>query len=249
MIAATTTMAARYDDGELATITDYVTRATPVLREETLRLRSGSTGDDAVDEVALPGVGTRNATIRFVNGATRLTVVAEPGLEQLFTGRFGGGRPTTREDGDTVVVQYRRSPFAHFRTRGDIKLDADRRWRIDISGGFANSTFDLQNTIVDDVEVKGGIASVDLNLPRPQGTTKVEIRGGVHAVTISRPADVPARVTVKGDASNLVLDGQRLRAVGGGADLRSEHTPGVDQLEVIVRGGASSLSIVTRPPM
>ena len=71
----------------------------------------------------------------------------------------------------------------------------------------------------------------------------------MHAVTISRPADVPAHVTVKGGASNLVLDDQRLRAVGGGADLHSEHPRGDDQLEVIVRGGASSLSIVTRPPM
>jgi DNA-binding MarR family transcriptional regulator len=249
MITATSAMASRYDDSELATITDYVTRSTPMLREETLRLRAGDDlASEAVDDVAVRGAGVRDATIRFVNGAVRLQLVAEPGRPQLFSAQFRGGTPTTREDGDTVVVQYRRSPFAHFRTSGDIVLDADRQWRVEVNGGLAHSTFDLRDTVVDAFTVRGGVSGVDLHLPRPRGATTVEVKGGMSAVTITRPDDVPARVRIKGGASNLVLDEQRFRAVGGTIDLRSAHAEGGDHLEVVVVGGVSSLSVVTRPP-
>jgi DNA-binding MarR family transcriptional regulator len=250
MISASNVLAERYEDAELATIIDYVTRATPLLREETFRLRAGSLTEgaseqpDDVAEVALPGVGTREGTLRFVNGAARLTVVAEAGQRQLFTAQFRGGRPTTREEGDTVVVQYRRSPFAHFRTSGTITLDADRRWRVEVKGGIANSTFDLRDTTVDSVTVHGGVSSVDLHLPRPASITTVEVRGGMSAVTITRPSGVPARVTIRGGASNLVIDGQRFGAIGGHTDLRSAHPAGDTQLDIVLRGGASSVSVI-----
>jgi hypothetical protein len=197
-----------------------------------------------VSEVALPGVGTREGTLRFVNGAARLTVVADTGQRELFTAQFRGGRPTIREDGDTVVVQYRRSPFAHFRTSGTITLDAHRRWRVEVNGGVANSTFDLRNTTVDSVSVHGGVSSVDLHLPRPANATSVEVRGGMSAVSITRPPDVPVHVTIKGGASNLVIDDQRFGAIGGRVDLRSPHPAGDAQLDVVLRGGASSLSVI-----
>jgi DNA-binding MarR family transcriptional regulator len=253
MLSASAQMATRYDDDQLATIIDYVTRATPMLLEETLRLRAGAadpggTLDDAVDEVAVQGTGAREATLRFVNGAARLTVVTASTDGSLFHGKFHGGRPTTRQDRDTVVVQYRRAPFAHFRTSGTITLDADRRWHVEIHGGLAHSTFDLRDTDVASVTVRGGISSLELQLPRPVGTTTVDIAGGVNAVTISRPDDVSAHVTINGGATNLVVDSQRFRAVGGGVDLRSRQ-PGSDgELEVSVRGGARSLSVVARPP-
>jgi hypothetical protein len=252
MLSASAAMAARYDDDQLAAIIDYVTRSTPMLHEETLRLRAGigtegTPTDDDVDEVAVRGAGAPEATLRFLNGAARLTVVTSSTDGSLFTAKFHGGRPTTREEGDTVVVQYRRSPFAHFRTSGTITLDADRRWHVEIQGGLAHSTFDLRDTDVASVTVRGGISSLELQLPRPVGTTTVDVTGGVNAVTITRPDGVPAHVTINGGAANLVLDAQRFRAVGGGVDLRSAPGDADEGLEVRVRGGARSLSVVTRP--
>jgi DNA-binding MarR family transcriptional regulator len=253
MIASSTAMATRYDDDQLAAITDYVTRSTPMLREETLRLRDlaseSSDAVDDVDEVVMAGSGSADATLRIVSGAARLAVVAQPDQPQLFSAQFWGGRPTTRQEGDTVIVQYRRSPFGRFRTRGTVTLAADRRWRIDTAHGLANCTFDLTRTTIDSFSHTGGMSSVDLALPRPRGVMRVDIRGGVHAVTISRPSGVAASVSVKGGAANLVLDDKRFGAIGGGIELESDGATGTqDRLEVVIRGGSSSLSVVTRPP-
>jgi hypothetical protein len=147
------------------------------------------------------------------------------------------------------VVQYRRSPFGHFRTRGTVTLDADRRWRVETEGGLANCVFDLRDTAVDGITIAGGMSSVELALPRPTGAVSVEIRGGVHAVTITRPEGTAAAVDIKGGASNLVIDSQRMGSMGGRTSLRSEGYAGNDsRVEVTVRGGASSLSVVTEAP-
>jgi DNA-binding MarR family transcriptional regulator len=253
MLSASSELAARYDDDQLATIIDYVTRATPMLHEETLRLRDGLGARAVADEepgdaVALHGSGAPEATLRFVNGAARMTVVAARGGQSLVSAQFRGGRPTMREAGDTVTVQYRRSPFAHFRTSGTITLDADRRWHIEINGGLAHSTLDLRETDVASVSVKGGISSIELHLPAPAGRTTVDVVGGVNAMTITRPDGVPARVRINGGATNLVLDDQRFRAVGGEVHLASPQQSTGDAVEVSVRGGSRSLSVVKRPP-
>jgi hypothetical protein len=181
-----------------------------------------------------------------VHGAARLSVTARPGQDQLFSAQWWGSRPTTREDGGIVVVQYRRSPFGHFRTRGEVVLDAAARWTLDLHGGLAGSRFDLQEARVAAVAVHGGTSTCDLVLPRPDGELVVEIRGGVHATTITRPAGVPARVTISGGASNLVLDGQRFGAIGGRFDVQTDGYGDAEaRLLVAVNGGSSSLSIVT----
>jgi hypothetical protein len=145
-----------------------------------------------------------------------------------------------------VLVQYRRSPFGHFRTRGEIVLDAAARWTLEVRGGLANSTFDLQSARVAGVALQGGLSTCELMLPRPDGELTVEIRGGVHAMTITRPAGVPARVTIRGGASNLVLDDQRFGGIGGRTDIQTDGYGDAEaRLHVAVHGGSSSLSIVT----
>jgi DNA-binding MarR family transcriptional regulator len=245
---ASAVMTQRYTNDDLAIIADYMTRSVPVLREETLRLRDPlplSAAD--VDDVVVPGTSAPQATLRFVNGAARLTIDTAENQRDLFTAKFQGGRPTTRQEGDAVIVQYRRSPLAHFRTRGTITLDAARTWSIETAQGLANCSFDLAGTTVDSFRNIGGMSSVDIALPRPQGVLRVDIRGGVHAVTISRPAGVAATVSIKGGAANLVLDAKRFGAIGGGIEIESDGAASAeDRVEVAVRGGSSSLSVVTR---
>jgi hypothetical protein len=64
-------------------------------------------------------------------------------------------------------------------------------------------------------------------------------------MTVVRPDGVATRVRVDGGAVNLVLDDQRLRAVGGKAELHSASAPTGEQLDIRVHGGARSLSVVT----
>ena len=253
MLESSTSLYSRYDDEDLAVITDWIVRSTPMLREETLRLRdrvehaADATHEaDRGDAIAFGDVARRDATLRIAHGAARLVVTARPGQAQLFSAQWWGSRPTTREDGDTVLVQYRRSPFGHFRTRGDVVLDATARWTLDLQGGLANSQFHLREARVAGVDIRGGSSTCELQLPRPQGEMTVDIRGGVHAMSITRPAGVPARVTIRGGASNLVLDDQRFGAIGGRTDIQTDgYADAETRLLINVHGGSSSLSVTT----
>src|SRR5690606_12064284 len=118
MLRATDELHARYRTDELATITDWLVRCAPLLREETLRLRDGeltaeraASTDEPPKQSAVGEAGRVGATLRVANGARRLTVVARADQPQLFAARWWGSSPTVRHDGDTVTVQYRRSPF------------------------------------------------------------------------------------------------------------------------------------------
>lgn len=254
MLRATDQVNARYGDDELAIITDWLVRSTPMLREETLRLRDGrsaaraTSGDDAPKSAAVGEAGRVAATLRITHGARRLTVVARPDQPQLFAARWWGSNPTVRHDGDTVTVQYRRSPFGHFRTRGEVVLDAAPCWSIELQGGITHSELDLRSTKVDRVSISGGMSTVDIHLPAPDTTQVVEMIGGARVVTITRPPGVPARVVVNGGASNLVLDDRRIGSAGGRTELQTDgYETAHARLEVRLRGGSSSLSIVTRP--
>jgi DNA-binding MarR family transcriptional regulator len=257
MRRATEQMCDRYSDEELAVITDFATRAVPVLREESLRMRESDPNDAGTvsGSHAVGHAGTRNATLRIQHGAARLSIVAALGQPELFSAQWWGARPTVKQEADgagaVVTVQYRRSPFGHFRTRGQVVLDAGSRWQVEINGGCAHSRFDLSATRVERVTFNGGTSSLDIDLPAATGRQLVEINGGAHAVTITRPAGVPTRLVVNGGASNLVLDDQRFGGVGGRTELHDTTAGnGNDQpsLEVRVRGGASSLSVIRRPP-
>ena len=168
MIAATTTMATRYDDSELATITDYITRATPMLREETLRLPRRR------DRRTTPSTRWRSrasarATPRSAssNGATRLTVVAEPGPRAALHApgsEVVGRRRARTATTSSCSTGVRRSP-----TSAPAATSRSTRTGVGASTSAAGSRTapsTSQNTIVDDVSVKGGISSVDLQPAR-----------------------------------------------------------------------------------
>ena len=62
---------------------------------------------------------------------------------------------------------------------------------------------------------------------------------------IRRPSGTAAQISVRGGASNLVFDAQRLGAVGGSTRL---STPGwdaaPDRWSIELTGGASDLSVI-----
>jgi hypothetical protein len=248
MLAASRELYRRYGDDELAVVVDFATRTVPLLREETLRLRDVASDEQAsAVPASASSAGIDRATLRFTRGVARLEVDAVRDLGELYRASWHGAAPAVRWHDGVLNVQYRRSPFAHFRTGGALTIDAGPRWTVEVNGGVAHAVFDLRDTRVESLTINGGASSVDIHLPAPDGRLELRVNGGTNAVTITRPAGVPARARVKGGAANLVLDAQRLGAVGGGTDLRSDgYERATDSVDVQVRGGARSLSIIHR---
>jgi hypothetical protein len=185
--------------------------------------------------------------------AAHLTVRADPAMTDLYRASFESPGPTVRSQGGTVTVNYPRLAWlTDLRSllgpppSGEVVLNGSIPWHIRVRGGTAHASFDLGELILYALELGGGASQVELILPTPTGTVPVRVVGGVHDLTILRPAGVAARIHVGHGAKGLTLDDQHFGAVGGSTRWQS---PGYDQTgdryDIAVAGGAATLTLHT----
>jgi hypothetical protein len=158
---------------------------------------------------------------------------------------FEGATPEVKVEDGVVTIRYpRRVWFLDGSQRGaEVSLNTAIPWRILIQGGASDVTAELGGLDLAGLEMKGGQSMIRLNLPVPTAVVPIRISGGASEISIRRPADVAARVHLKGWASEFVFDEQRFSNLGNDVHLHTPGykgmTPGYD-IEV-----ASSVSMVT----
>jgi hypothetical protein len=76
-------------------------------------------------------------------------------------------------------------------------------------------------------------------LPAPAGTVPVRVAGGVHHLTVVRPAGVAVRVRVGHGAGRPTLDGQHVGAIAGSTGWHSPDYPSSDG-QLVARKGFST---------
>jgi hypothetical protein len=187
--------------------------------------------------------------LRFLSGASNLTVHADPSIADLYRARFEGTAPGVRVEGGAVAIKYPRTlhPFDWRKRGADVVLNGSIPWGIGISGGLSRLEADLSRLRLDHFEVEGGASRVELLLAEPSGTVSIRFDGGVSDVTVRRPEGVAVRVLVGGGASNFTLDDQHFGAIGGQTRLESpDYAGATDRYEITITGGASNLTIDAR---
>ena len=234
-----------YEDRDLALFVDFMRKANAFTREEIARVRAASGGNDA-DEYSAPLGSVVSGRLVFANGAARVTLRADPTMDDLYRARFEGAPPNIDVVGGTVT--FRRSKrftlFGSRRHSEDVTLNASVPWEIEVRGGAAQIEADLAGLGLSSFVLKGGVSELDLTLPEPSGVIPVCLSGGASKVDIRRPAGVEARMDLKGGASKLAFDVQSFDAVGGTVRLRSTGYDGAaDRYEIEVSGGASEVTI------
>ena len=236
-------LAARYDDGQLALLVDFLKHGNAIAREEILRLRESPAGEGGITSAPLGEV--ESGRMVFPTGAFRLVLRADAEKTALYQARFEGATPEVKVEDGVVTIRYpRRLWFLVGSQRAaEVSLNAAIPWRILIQGGAYDLTAELTGLDLAGLEMKGGQSMIHLNLPVPSAVVPIRISGGASEITIRRPAGVDARVHLKGWASAFVFDEQRFSNVGNDVRLQTPGykglTPGYD-IEV-----ASSVSMVT----
>jgi hypothetical protein len=211
------------------------------------------TSDRADRQLAAPLGQVTSGRLVVKPAAAHLTVSGDPKMTDLYRASFESPAPTVRVQGGTVTVHYPRMAWlTDLRALlapppgGEVTLNGTIPWHIRVRGGTAQTSFDLSDLILYALELGGGVSQVELILPTPAGTVPVRVAGGVHDLTILRPAGVAARVQVGHGARRLTLDDQHLGAVGG---TTSWQSPGYDQAgdryDIAVSGGANTLILHT----
>ena len=168
-------------------------------------------------------------------------------IKDLYRASFDGKRPqvTVGANGE-VDVQYK--GFSWFGARdvaSQMTLTTAVPWSVEIRRGVSHLTADLRELQISSIEITGGASESELALLRPRGSSTLRLSGGASRLVIRRPRGTAVQISVRGGASHLVFDAQRLGAVGGPTRL---STPGwdaaPDRWSIEVRGGASDLSVI-----
>ncbi len=187
--------------------------------------------------------------LRFLSGASNVTVHTDPSTADLYRARFEGMVPGVRVEGGAVAVEYPWTlhPFDWRKRGADVVLNGSIPWEIGFGGGLSRVHADLSGLRLDSFSASGGVSRVELLLAEPSGKVSIRFDGGASHVTIRRPKGVAACVLVGGGASKLALDDQHFGAIGGETRLESpDYAGATDRYEITITGGASNVTIEGR---
>jgi predicted transcriptional regulator len=238
-------LASRYDDGQLALLLEFVATANAVYGEEIYRLREEpAAGGDGGRSATLEGV--ERGTFIFSSWASRLVLRGDAGIAELYRAHFKGTVPEVRVDGGTVTIRYPRRLRTLFGSNheAEVALNTAVPWRIELRNGASETTVDLRSLTLAGLDIRGGAATVTVELPRPIGTVSVKIAGGASGITINRPPGVEVSIRLKGWAAHLTFDEQTFDALGTDGRLQSPgYAEATRRYDIEVDGGASHVTV------
>jgi DNA-binding MarR family transcriptional regulator len=230
-----------YSDEQLGFLLDFLTRGAALLREETARMRSeaGVRSVGAPGEFSSPLGALKSARLRFMAGASKVTLRADARMPQLYVARFEGKVPTVKEEGGTISVQYPRFSLMDWRKQAaEISLNGTISWQLELKGGVSRLDAELGALRLEGLELTGGASDVVVRLPPASGTVPIRIIGGASDLTLHLPAGAVARLQVKGGVSKLAFQDHRLGAVGGLLNLESpDYKSAADSFSACYLGG------------
>lgn len=240
------TLISGYDERDIALILDFMRRANDITEEEIARIRAASRGDDG-NEFSRPLGSVKSGRLVFANGASRLTLRAASGMDDLYRASFEGTSPQAEVRDGTVTFRYPRrfQLFGDWREHTEeVTLNAAIPWEVEVRGGAARTEVDLSGLELSSFVLKSGVSDLALTLPEPSGTVPIRLSGGASKVTMRRPAGAEARLKVKGGAATLTFDEQSFDVLGGKVQLQSPGFEGASaRYEIEISGGASELTV------
>lgn len=232
------------DDDTLATLARVVDAAAEHLfgGAEAMTAEGGAGPEDA-GRAPLDGVS--EGRLRFTSGVPQLELRGGR-IRDLYRASYDGRAPEVRVEDGTITFRYRGiSWFGAHGVGMQLTLTRAIPWTIEIRRGVSKLTADLTGLDVRAIEISGGASSSEITLPGPRGEAVLRVTGGANHVVVRRPRGVAVRALVRGGASSLAFDAQRLGAVGGTIRLES---PGwedaADRWSIELSGGASDLRVV-----
>jgi DNA-binding MarR family transcriptional regulator len=246
----------------------YLTAIADALERETQRLRVETHGGIIDDAYLAPrgdvtrarlvlhtgaprlnvGAAPFGQQVRMVaeTAATRLAVRAAADTDELIRASFVGPPPDVRTTDGTVTMRYRRRMLDVRSREIDAELNPAAAWWIVVENGITDLDLELAEVGVLGVEVNGGANHLRLWLPRPSGTVRIVVEGGISEGRIVRPAAVPVSLEAAGGVSQLEFDGQSRSSSGTPFRAKSRsYDRSPDRYEVEIGGGISSLVIET----
>jgi hypothetical protein len=156
-------------------------------------------------------------------------------------------RPEVETQGRTVTLRFPSSWPCLARAHGEVALNVAFEWELFMRGlgaGAAQMRADLADVSVRALDILGGATGVDLRLGAPPGCVPIRIVGDATDVAIHRPPNVAVRLIVRGEGTNLRVDGNEVDSGGVPTRWTSAPCEGATGLyDVTVEGRATRMVV------
>ena len=238
-------LASQYDEAQLASMLDFLKRSNALSRQELVRLRAAPQDEEGVYSSPLGEL--TSARLVIPAGVSSLTLRTNRDMAELYQAHFEGVAPNVTSKDGVVTIRYPRRLWILGGMHGtaEVTLSAALPWWIAVQGGASSITADLTGLDLAGLEVKGGMNVISVQLPVPTRVVPILLSGGASTVSIRRPADVPARVHLKGWASQLEFDDQSFSNLGSDVRLQSPGYEGTGPGYEIEIASSVSMIIIT----
>ena len=195
--------------------------------------------DDREEPVTVDRGAADDATLSLTGHAGSITIGTDADAGDLLEVQATApdSRPAAEASDGTHVVALDGGAVI-------VRLAKDVAWDVDLSAGAGTVDADLGATTVTGVVLDGGARSIELTLPRPDGSVPVDQRAGADHLVIHLPEGVGARVTVTSGAGGAEIDGEATQGIGAGTTLTTDgFDESEDHYEITVAGGLGNLTI------
>ena len=237
-------MAADYDDEQKALLLDFLQRSNALAREEITLMREAPEDREGIFSAPLGNL--ERAELVVSSNTFGLNLRAGDLNDALYEARFEGSLPEVKVKDGIVTIRYPKRMWLPGMAKrvAEVTLNNSVAWEIVLQSGASEITAALGDLLLASLEIKGGAALAQIELPAPSGVIPVRISGGAVQTTIRRPAGSAARVHLKGWASEFVFDDQSFSALGNDVRLQSEgFDPALPYYDFEVISSASQLTI------
>jgi hypothetical protein len=212
-------------------------RAAPIVRER----------------VSQPLGAANSADVEIAMGVGRLRIaeLAQPG--DLIAGEIAYPQ-TNRVDrtfemrGDTARFTLqeqdsRRDDLVKYRNDDavwDLRLAPATPLRLAIEAGVGESTLDLTQLKVTDLDLQTGIGATTLTLPR-EGHLQAHVEGGVGSISIRIPAGVAVRIALDAGVGKVEVFGNYQRQ--GDTYMSPDYDTAANRVDLTASGGIGTITI------
>jgi hypothetical protein len=202
-------------------------------------------------QVNIPLEGAASARVKIGHGAGRLTLDSQAAPGELLSGSCSGGvQYKVDRHGADVQVKLRvpdsTDPFFNFGESHSIDwtigLNRDIPIVLDVSTGANETTLDLTDLRITELQVHTGASATKVSLPANAGYTRVVCEGGVTGIELRVPTNVAARIHYRGGLSSLNVDTTRFPHSGDGY-LSVDFDTSANKVDIDVHIGVGSVDI------
>ena len=239
-------LADTYDDEHKAFLLAFLQRSNALAREEIVRLREASVGNEGI--FSAPLVDLESARLVFHAENVRLSLRAGDLADALYRARFEGPTPDVKVNDGVVTIRYPRRlwiPSLEQRT-AEVTLSTAIPWSIVIRSGGSEVTAELGGLDLLGMEANGAGSMFSVALPEPRRVVPIRLGGGGSQFTVWRPPGVAARVQLKGWGSGVVFDDHTVSGMSSDGRLQSPNYAGAAlRYDMETSGSGSMITITT----